>query len=133
MVQTDPIADMLTVIRNGLMVRKETVECPYSTMKENILSVLKAEGFIVNFKVMEPGPAKKALKVYLKYGPKGQDIINRIERVSKPGRRIYSKIGDLGKVRSGLGVNILSTSKGVISDKDARAQNVGGEVICRVW
>jgi small subunit ribosomal protein S8 len=133
MVMTDPIADMLTIIRNGLTMTKEAVTCPHSKMKEGVLNVLKTEGYIANFKVMDGPGVGKSIKVYLKYGPNGEKVINRLERISKPGRRMYSSIKDLAPVRQGMGICVLSTPKGVVSDREARAQNVGGEVLCRVW
>ena len=133
MSQNDPIADMLTVIRNGLVPRKESVKCPFSQTKEGILEVFKEEGYIVNFKVLELDPPKKSIKIYLKYGPKGEKVITKIMRVSKPGRRIYRKIKELPPVLNGLGINVLSTPKGIISDRKARDENVGGEVLCKVW
>ena len=133
MSQNDPVADMLTVIRNGLVPRRETVKCPYSKIKEGILEVLKDEGYIANYKILELDPPKKLVKIYLKYGPNGEEVIRKITRVSKPGRRIFRKIKELPPVLNGLGINILSTPNGVISDRKAREGNVGGEVICKVW
>ena len=124
---------MLTIIRNGLRIKKESVKCFHSNTKEGILEVLKEEGYITNFKVLEPDPAKKMLKIYLKYGPKGEEIIRKILKVSKPGRRIYRKIKELPPVLNGLGIHVLSTSHGIISDRKAREQNIGGEVLCRIW
>jgi small subunit ribosomal protein S8 len=133
MVMTDPIGDMLTIIRNGLMVQKATVECPYATVKVQILGVLQEEGFISSFKVLEPSVAGKSIKIYLKFGPKGEKIINKIVRVSTPGRHLYARTGDLRPVRNGMGITILSTSRGVMSDRKARQDKVGGEILCKVW
>lgn len=133
MVQTDPIADMLTVIRNGLMVKKESVMSHHSKIKEGLLKVLKEEGYLKAFKILDQDTKIKTIKIYLKYGPRGEKIINRVQRVSKPGRRVYSKIDDLPPVIQGLGINILSTSKGILSDREARKQKVGGEVLCKIW
>jgi small subunit ribosomal protein S8 len=133
MSQSDPIADMLTIIRNGLMIRKESVKCPHSKVKEGILEVMKREGYINNLKVLELDPPRKDIKIYLKYGPDDEDVITKISRVSKPGRRIYTNIKELPLVLNGLGINILSTPKGIVSDREARADNVGGEVLCKVW
>jgi small subunit ribosomal protein S8 len=133
MSQNDPIADMLTIIRNGLSARKESVKCPYSKLKEGILEVLKEEGYIKNFKVLDIDPPKRLLKIYLKYGPNGEEVIRKIAKVSKPGRRIYRKIQELPPVLNGLGIHVLSTPSGIISDRKAREQNVGGEVICEIW
>ena len=133
MVQTDPLADMLTIIRNGLMRSKESVICPYSKTKEGILAVLKEEGYIDNYKFFDEDAVQKKMKIYLKYGPRGERVIQRIERISKPGRRFYSKIGDLKPVLNGLGIDVISTSQGVLSDRQAREKNIGGEVLCRIW
>lgn len=133
MVMTDPVGDMLTIIRNGLMGRKTAVECPYSTLKEQVLGVLQAEGYIGSFKVLEPSVAGKALKVYLKYGPKGEAVINKIVRVSTPGRHLYARISDLRPILNGMGISILSTPRGVMSDRKARQEHIGGEVLCKVW
>ncbi|MCP4715572.1 MAG: 30S ribosomal protein S8 [Deltaproteobacteria bacterium] len=129
---TDPIADMLTRIRNGLKARFDMVEIPASNIKTNIAKILKDEGYISNFKVTKD--AKQGiLQVFLKYGSKGERTITEIQRISKPSIRVYVGKGEVPRVRNNLGLAILSTSKGVISDKQARKQGVGGEVICSVW
>ena len=129
---TDPIADMLTRIRNGIRARHPRVDMPASKLKVEVVRVLKEEGYISNFKVSEEGK-KKILKVFLRYGAEGENVITALERISKPGRRVYSKIKDLARFYNGLGIAILSTPRGVMSDAEARAQNVGGEVLCQVF
>ncbi len=127
----DPIADMLTRIRNGQMAEKKSVTMPFSTKKEAIANVLVEEGFITAVDKAEVD-GKPALAVELKYF-NGQPVIDTIERVSRPGLRIYKGAGDIPKVNGGLGVSIVSTNKGVMSDRAARQQNVGGEIICNVF
>jgi len=129
---SDPIADMLTRIRNGYMSGKKSVVSPASKMRERVLNVLKNEGFIGDFSVFENASKHKMFEISLRYFD-GSPVIKKIERISKPGRRVYSNIKALPKVNNGLGVSILSTSMGVMSDQDARAQNVGGEIICKVF
>ena len=132
MSMSDPLADMLTRIRNAVMVKFDTVEMPSSKTKVNIAKVLKEEGFIGDYQVVE-GTVQPILTISLKYGPNKESVINGIKRVSKPGLRKYAKAGAIPKVLSGLGVSIISTSKGIITDKTARALNTGGEIICEVW
>ncbi len=132
MSMTDPIGDMLTRIRNANMVKHESVEMPSSKMKIEIAKILKKEGYIRDFRYYK-FQNKFNLKIFLKYGEKNTNILKGIERVSKPGRRIYSSKENVEKVLGGLGISILTTSKGVLTDKEARTNNVGGEVICRVW
>ncbi len=131
MSMTDPIADMLTRIRNGYQARHDKVEMPWSKMKENIAKILQEEGFINGYKVHKDG-AKATLRVMLRYVD-NKPIMLGIERISKPGRRIYKGHDDLPKVRNGVGVAIISTSKGLLTDEAARRERVGGEVICAVW
>ena len=132
MSMTDPIGDMLTRIRNANMVKHESVEMPSSKMKIEIAKILKKEGYIRDFRYYK-FQNKFNLKIFLKYGEKNTNILKGIERVSKPDRRIYSSKENIEKVLGGLGISILTTSKGVLTDKEARTNNVGGEVICRVW
>ncbi len=129
---TDPIADMLTRIRNALMVHKETVEVPSSKMKKAIADIMLNEGYISGVEVAEDGAFSK-LVITLKYVGKRQSVINGLQRVSKPGLRTYSGVEKMPKVMDGLGVAILSTNKGVMTDKQAKAANVGGEVLCYIW
>lgn len=132
MSMSDPLADMLTRIRNGVMAKFDSVTMPRSTAKVNIATVLKDEGYIVDFHVNDEGP-QGTLTIDLKYGPDQTPVITGIKRVSKPGLRKYAKVGDIPKVLNGLGIAILSSSKGIITDKTARASNVGGEILCEVW
>jgi small subunit ribosomal protein S8 len=129
---TDPIADMLTRIRNAVRVERPHVEMPLSKVKRGLADVLKREGYIWDWSEVESLPAKH-LRIELKYGPNGERVIQRIRRISKPGRRVYSKARDLRPVLDGLGISILSTSRGVVSDREARQRNLGGEVLCEVW
>ena len=129
---TDPVADMLTRIRNALMVRHESVELPASKEKEGIAHVLKDEGYIEDFRVVGQEP-HRLMKIYLKYGPYGENLINQIKRLSKPGRRVYRAVRELPYVRNGLGICVVSTSRGILSDRECRKLNVGGEVICSVF
>lgn len=130
---TDPIADMLARIRNAAMVHHKTVSVPFSKLKAKILEVLKTNGYIDDFQIVEAGP-KSAITVFLRYDPASKECaIAGIERVSRPGRRVYVGTGDIPKVLSGLGLSVLSTSKGILADREARAQHVGGEVILKVW
>jgi small subunit ribosomal protein S8 len=129
---TDPIADMLTRIRNANKMRHEKVEIPASRVKMDILSVLKEEGFIVDFNAIKNGPQGKIV-VTLKYTPAKERVIKGIKRISKPGLRVYVSHEQLPKVLNGLGVAVISTSKGIMTDRVARQSNVGGEVIAYVW
>ena len=129
---TDPIADMLTRIRNAVNVERPNVEMPVSKVKQGVADVLKREGFIWDYSTEEAEPVGH-LQINLKYGPSGERIIRHIKRVSKPGCRVYSKAKDLRPVLNGLGISILSTSRGVMSDREARTQKVGGEILCEVW
>lgn len=132
MAMTDPIADMLTRIRNANMIQKTTVDIPASRIKEEIANVLKAEGFIKDYQRVTEG-SFGVLRVYLKYGKDGQRVISGLKRISKPGLRVYAKKDETPKVLGGLGVAVISTSKGIMTDKQARSLGVGGEVICYVW
>ncbi|MCA9221672.1 MAG: 30S ribosomal protein S8 [Planctomycetales bacterium] len=129
---TDPIADMLTRIRNAVRVEKPHVFLPSSKVKRGLAQVLKREGFIWDWGVEETEPAAQ-LRIDLKYGPNGERVIRHIRRVSKPGRRVYSGADRLRPILQGLGIAILSTSNGVMSDREARQKNVGGEVLCEIW
>ena len=129
---TDPIADMLTRIRNAVRIERPHVEMPCSKVKRGLAEVLKREGYIWDFQEMEAEPFSH-LRLELKYGPNGERVIRHIKRVSKPGRRVYSKAKELRPVLNGLGICVISTSRGVISDREARQRNVGGEVLCEVW
>ncbi len=128
---TDPIADMLTRIRNAVQARHEVVEIPASREKVEIAKILKQEGFITDFSVS--GDVKKTLTVTLKYGPNNEKVISGIKRISKPGLRVYAEVDKLPRVLNGLGIAIISTSSGLLTDKDARKKHVGGEVVAYVW
>ena len=132
MSMTDPIADMLTRIRNANMVKLQKVDIPSSSLKVNIANVLKQEGFIKNYKVISDN-LQGVLRIYLKYIDEKDCVINEIKRVSKPGGRVYMKSEDIPVVKNGLGVAILSTSKGIITDTAARQAGVGGELLCTIW
>ena len=129
---TDPIADMLTRIRNALMVNKETVEVPSSNMKKAIADIMLAEGFVSDVKLVEDGYNGK-LVITLKYIGRKQPVINGLKRASKPGLRQYAGVADMPKVMNGMGVAVLSTNKGIMTDRQAKAANVGGEVLCYIW
>ena len=128
----DPIGDMLTRIRNGQMRTLNNIDVPYSNFRSKILEVLKKEGYIIDFKISESKNEIKSIQVKLKYYD-GQPVIKEIKRISKPGRRVYSKATSIPKVLNGLGLAILSTSKGVMSDVEATKNNLGGEIICRIF
>jgi len=132
MVMTDPLGDMLTRIRNGQRAGKSSITSPASKLRVNVLDVLKREGYIRNYKSGDTTQGAAELTIELKYHD-GEPVIKEIDRISKPGRRVYSKIADLPKIYGGLGISILSTPRGVMSDVEARAANVGGEVLCRVF
>ena len=132
MSMSDTLGDMLTRIRNGIHANKTIVEAPSSKFRDNVLEVLKREGYIRGFSSIEPKPGIKQLKIELKY-QEGVPVISEIKRVSKPGCRVYSSINELPKVYNGLGISILSTPRGVMSDNEARVANVGGEVLCQVF
>ena len=129
---TDPIADMLTRIRNAVCVERPHVEMPLSKVKRGLADVLKREGYVWDWTEVDAEPVKN-LRLELKYGPNGERVIRRIRRVSTPGRRVYSKARDLSPILDGLGISVLSTSRGVLSDREARQRNLGGEVLCEVW
>jgi small subunit ribosomal protein S8 len=134
MSMTDPIADMLTRIRNGIQAHHERVEMPNSKLKVEVARILKSEGFISNYKVVnEEGRPQATLRVYLKYSEDGEPVIHGIERISRPGRRVYRGKEDIPQVLGGLGLAIVSTSKGVLSGAEAARTGIGGEVLCQVW
>ena len=132
MSMTDPLSDMLTRIRNGGMAHKSFVTAPASNLRANVLEVLKREGYIRNFEKVEVRPGVHEFKIELKYH-EDKPVIKQIQRVSTPGRRVYSKIKDLPRVYNGLGIYVLSTPSGVMSDHEARQANLGGEVLCKVF
>ena len=132
MVMTDPIADMLTRIRNANMVRHESVELPASKMKREIAEILKREGFVRDVEYIEDDK-QGILRIFLKYGPNDEKVITGLKRISKPGLRVYAKATEIPRVLRGLGIAILSTSKGILTDREARQNHVGGEVIAYIW
>jgi small subunit ribosomal protein S8 len=132
MVMTDPIADFLTRIRNGNMVMHETVEAPSSKIKVSIAEIMKEEGYIKDYEYIQDGK-QGIIRVYLKYGPNKEKVITGIKRISKPGLRVYVKKDEIPKVLGGLGTAVISTSKGLMTDKKARKTGLGGEVICYIW
>jgi len=129
---TDPIADMLTRIRNALKATHEVVDIPCSKLKINIANVLKSEGYIRNFKIITDG-RHKLIRIFLKYDDEGVPIISGLKRISKPSCRIYRGHEEIPKILNGYGVNIVSTSKGLMTDRQARKMTVGGEILCSVW
>jgi len=129
---TDPIADLLTRIRNANSSKHETVDVPASNMKKAIVEILNNEGFIKGYQVIEDGK-QGVIRITLKYGPKNEKVISGLKRVSKPGLRYYASAEELPRVLKGLGIAIVSTSKGIMTDKEARAQHIGGEVLAFVW
>lgn len=128
---TDPIADMLTRIRNAIQIERTEVVLPCSGIKVGIAEALQREGYIWDFEVIEQQPQNQ-LKVNLKYGPRGEPVIQEIQRISKPGRRVFTGVGDMPEVVQGMGICVLSTSRGILSSREARKQGVGGEVLCSV-
>ena len=132
MTMTDPIADMLTRIRNAVRIEQPFVQMPLSKVKRGLAEVLKREGYIWDWQEVEAEPVRH-LRLDLKYGPNGERVIRKIRRISKPGRRVYSRANELPPVLNGLGIAVISTSRGVLSDREARQRNLGGEVLCEVW
>lgn len=130
---TDPIADMLTRIRNGVSAHHEVVALPSSKMKVEVAKILKDEGYILNYKVEGEKASEKTLTIALKYGPNDERVINGIKRISSPGLRVYAKSNNLPRVLNGLGIAIISTSQGLMADRDARKNHAGGEVVAYVW
>ena len=128
----DPISDMLTRVRNAMAARHPKVDVPASRLKAEVARILKEEGYIANYKVAEEG-AKKTIKIYLKYSAGNASVITRIERVSRPGCRVYVGRNEIPRVLGGLGINILTTPKGVMTGRQARKEGVGGEVLCDIW
>src|SRR5215831_19162882 len=129
---TDPIADMLTRIRNAIAIERPFVDIPTSQEKVGIAQVLQREGYIWDFELVDEKPVK-VLRLNLKYGPNGERIIQEIKRISKPGCRVYKKSRDIPVVLQGMGISVLSTSHGILSNREAKSKGVGGEVLCTVW
>ena len=132
MSMTDPVSDMLTRIRNAITVRHDRADIPASKMKLEVAKILKQEGYIRTFKLLEEGP-QGLIRIYLKYAEDGESVIHGLQRVSSPGRRVYRRADNLPKVRNGLGVAVISTNRGVLTDEQARGLRVGGEVLCEIW
>ena len=132
MTMTDPIADMLTRIRNAAKARHESVNIPASCIKQSIAQVLKTEGYIKDFHIEEDG-AQKTLKIYISYDEKGTAVIGGIKRISKPSCRVYNGHDEIKSVLSGYGISIVSSSRGIMTDREARKQGIGGEILCSVW
>ena len=132
MAMTDPLADMLTRIRNAGLARLDKVEMPASKLKTKIAEILRDEGYIAGYRVTEDGKQGR-LEIELKYDGKRRMVINELARMSRPGRRVYAKCDEIPRIRNGLGVCIVSTSQGVMTDKEARRRRVGGELLCRIW
>ena len=133
MVMTDPIADMLTRVRNALQARRARTEMPTSRMKVEIAKILKEEGYIENFKVLEESGAQRKLVLTFRFGPGGASVISGLERVSRPGRRVYASQDEIPAVLGGIGLAIVSTSRGIMTGEQARTRHLGGEVLCKVW
>ena len=129
---TDPIADMLTRVRNATLARHPKVDVPASKLKVEIARILKEEGYIANFKVAEEG-VKRVIKIYLKYAPDNGSVITKIERVSRPGCRMYVGKSEIPRVQGGLGISILTTPRGVMTGRTAHKEGIGGEVLCKIW
>jgi small subunit ribosomal protein S8 len=129
---TDPISDMLTQIRNAIRIERPHVEVKATKLKAGVCQVLKDEGYVWDWEFVESRPAPR-LRIHLKYGPQGERVIQRIDRISKPGCRVYQGWKSLRPILDGMGICVVSTSKGVMSDRQARARKLGGEIICRVW
>ena len=129
---TDPVADLLTRMRNAISIDRPHVDVPFSQLKKSIAEALKREGFVWDVSVVE-GTPRSTLRVDLKYGPNGERVIQKLKRVSSPGRRVYCGVDDLPNVLQGLGICLLSTNQGVLSGREAKQKNVGGEVLCEVW
>ena len=132
MSMTDPIADLLTQIRNALMAKHDRLDVPKSKQKLNVCTLLKREGYIQDYETVE-GTPRDLLRIYLRYTDEGAPAIKRLARVSKPGRRVYRRADDIPPVLNGLGVSLVSTSRGLLTDREARQQRVGGEVLCEIW
>lgn len=132
MSMTDPIADFITRIRNALLAKHDLLDVPASKVKVELCRILKEQGFIESFRSIEGTPSS-TLRVFLRYSEDGTPAISHVQRVSKPGRRVYRRSSDIQPIRNGLGVGIVSTSKGLLTDRQAREQRVGGEVLCEIW
>jgi small subunit ribosomal protein S8 len=133
MSMTDPISDLLTRIRNAHLAKHDRLDVPVSRLKLEVCRILKEEGFIRNYREVETTGPSGSVRIFLRYSPQGEPAINHVARISKPGRRIYRRAGEIQPVRNGLGVGIVSTSQGLLTDTQARERKVGGEVLCELW
>ena len=133
MSMTDPIADLLTRIRNAYGVRHDRLDVPASGLKQEICKILEEEGFIEEYQLLDEGPTDRKLRIQLRYSGDGEPLVRRMQRVSRPGRRVYRKAAEIQPVLNGLGVGIVSTSQGLLTDKVARQRGIGGEVLCEIW
>ncbi len=133
MTMTDPVADLLTRIRNAHLSKHDRIDMPASKLKIEICKLLEKQGYVEKIQLFEEGPTRKSLRIFLKYTEQGLPVIRRIQRVSKPGRRVYKRADDIRPVLNGLGVGIVSTSQGLMTDAQARERRVGGEVLCEIW
>jgi small subunit ribosomal protein S8 len=133
MSMTDPVADLLTRIRNAIHARKERLDVPHSVLKEGVVDVLIREGYLSDKQVVEVDAAHKVMRVRLRYGPDGEKVLSHIQRVSSPGCRVYSGAAKLPRVQGGLGIAVVSTNRGLMSDREARAKKLGGEVLATIW
>ena len=133
MSMTDPISDLLTRIRNAHLAKHDRLDVPVSRLKLEVCRILKEEGFIRNYREVETTGPSGSVRIFLRYSPQGEPAINHVARISKPGRRIYRRAGEIQPVRNGLGVGIVSTSQGLLTDTQARERKVGGEILCELW
>lgn len=133
MSMTDPISDLLTRIRNAHLAKHDRLDVPASRLKLEVCRLLKEEGFIRNYRELEGDGPSKSVRIFLRYSNQGEPAINHVQRVSKPGRRVYRRAGEIQPVRNGLGVGIVSTSQGLLTDTQARERKVGGEILCELW
>ncbi len=133
MTMTDPVADLLTRIRNGHLAKHDRVDVPASKLKTELCRLLKEQGYIQRFELFGDSPVRRKLRVYLKYTPDGEPLIRHVQRVSSPGRRVYRGAAEVPQVLNGMGVGIVSTSQGLLTDAEARERRVGGELLCEIW
>jgi small subunit ribosomal protein S8 len=133
MSMTDPISDLLTRIRNAHLAKHDRLDVPVSRLKLEVCRLLKEEGFIRNYREIEVEGPTNSVRIFLRYSPEGEPAINSVKRISKPGRRVYRRAGEIQPVRNGLGVGIVSTSQGLLTDIQARERKVGGEILCELW
>ena len=133
MSMTDPISDLLTWIRNAHLAKHDRLDVPLSRLKLEVCRILKEEGFIKNYREVDTAGPSRSVRIFLRYSAEGEPAINNVERISKPGRRVYRRAGEIQPVRNGLGVGIVSTSQGLLTDAQARERRIGGEILCELW